>query len=165
MNEAIVRAGEWRQQGGGEIRLACLLTGPHVLMACLLFSPFLTSSPYRRTRAWTARNYATKQHSQMVRGKKKNPVLITAQFRGSFTPSGSVCWQLMLWTLSVCLHFELNSVLCFSGLRHHLVSDRLQCCSCTPEVIIVQQSCWSEWVITMWRGLSPETGLVFLLLV
>lgn len=26
--------------GGGEIRSACLLTRPHVLMACLLFSPF-----------------------------------------------------------------------------------------------------------------------------
>lgn len=39
------------------------------------------------------------------KGKKKPwvSVLITALFRGSFTPSGSVCWRLMLWTLSVCL--------------------------------------------------------------
>ena len=34
--------------GGGKIRLACRLTGPHVLMACLLFSSFLTEEPELR---------------------------------------------------------------------------------------------------------------------
>lgn len=43
----------WEQGGGGggcggggrEIRSACLLTRPHVLMACLLFSPFSSLGP------------------------------------------------------------------------------------------------------------------------
>lgn len=56
------RGSEGSTGGGGEIRLACLLTGPHVLMACLLFSSFLILSAHRRTTVWTAGNCIPDPH-------------------------------------------------------------------------------------------------------
>lgn len=108
--------------------------------------------------------------SSIHRRWRKPPVLITALFIASFTPSGPVCCLLMVWTLSgLSALWNMLGLLFFRATPPFYVSDRLQCRGCTPEVNIVQwtpaQSCCCEWVITMWRGLSPETGLVFLLLV
>lgn len=89
--------------GGGEIRSACLLTRPHVLMACLLFSPFLTSSAHRRTRAGTANNDFLECHGAQI--EEASPPHHSCFFRVSFSPS---CFESLLLQVAevVHLHFD-----------------------------------------------------------
>lgn len=117
MNEAIVRAGERRQQGEeGRLGRSVYWLDHMLPWPCLLFSSFLISSIRRWTRAWNEEEQLPRMQRSIHRKKKKK---ITVHIS---TKS---------WTFIIKCCF-------FKGLHHLVCCVCLYCSSCTPEVITVQ---------------------------